>query len=108
MVLVPLLPPPQPTPVTINAQNNTASRLSDLLCLTGTPSQIKPARPTPSVAHKTARGVDPGLSRALDGAVVVTVSVVWPPPTTELGLNLQAAPFGKPEQELELKAMVPS
>jgi hypothetical protein len=95
--------------VIVKAQNNKTSTLRDRLRLAGMPMQIRPAKPTPTnVAPKKGRGVDPGLSRALDGAVVVTVSVVWPAPTTELGLNLQAAPFGKPEQELELKAMVPA
>lgn len=39
--------------------------------------------------------------------VVWTVSVVVPLPFTEAGLKLQLAPTGSPEQELEVKFIVP-
>jgi len=41
-------------------------------------------------------------------AVVLTVTVVVPPPATEAGLKLQLLPDGRPEQEAELNWMVPA
>src|SRR5579859_3021535 len=91
VVVAPLLPPPQPRLVIVKAQNTKTRTQRDRLRFAGLSIQIKPARPRPAnVAHKAGRGVAPGSCNALLAAVVVIVSVVWPPPTTELGLNLQA------------------
>src|SRR5271169_27730 len=108
MVFVLLLPPPQPVPVISKAQNNRASRLNDLLRLAGTLTQNSPISPTPlSAAHTPRPWVEPGRSVPVVASVVVTVSVVPPLPVIELVLKLQRAPAGNPEQELELKSMVP-
>ena len=44
----------------------------------------------------------------LPAAVVVTVRVVVPAPVMDVGLKLQEAPTGKPEQDAEEKLTVPS
>src|SRR5271168_1670771 len=104
---VPLLPPPQPTPVTRKAHSNRASRSNDILRLLGTPIQTSPASPTAlNAASQTERRLL-GSTTAVVAFVVATVNVVVPPPATELGLKLHLAPAGRPEQELAVKAIVP-
>jgi len=104
-VVPPPLPPPHPIAVIAKAQIVRASTVPTRR-LPQPPNRKMPEIPTPMVAIHQRGCRMGGMSCAAD-PVVVTVRTVDPLPVTEAGLKVHFAPAGRPEQELELKLMVP-
>ena len=100
-------PPPQAIWPASKASNNRGSKTRRCRFLCGVPIPRKPKRTTlaasghPNWCHA---GVIPA---ELLAPVVVTVRVVAPLPAIDVGLKLQEAPTGKPEQDAEEKLTVP-